>query len=163
MTEAHILDAFKHGLYGQLMTAVPWLFSAFETLHFVGLSLLIGALLFVDLRMLGVFRAVDIRTVLKLVPVAVFGFAVNLITGIGFFCNDPIGYWTNPMFKLKLVFIAIAGVNAAWFTFAEQPRLLAAAEGERVHPSVKFTAALSLFLWLLVILAGRLLPTFQSG
>jgi hypothetical protein len=165
MSQTAILEAFKHSWYGQLMTAVPWLFSAFETIHFVGLSLLIGALLFVDLRMLGFFKAVEIRTVLKLVPVAIFGFALNVITGLGFFCNDPAGYWTNPMFKLKLVFIALAGLNAGWFTVVEQRKLLAMAdgEGEYLHPSVRLTAALSLFLWFLVILAGRLLPTFQSG
>jgi hypothetical protein len=156
---------FKDSWYGHLMQSVPWLFSAFETIHFIGLSILVGALLFVDLRMLGLFRAVDIRTTLKFVPWAIFGFALNVITGLGFFCNNPNNYWTNPMFKLKMLFILIAGVNAAWFTFVEQRKFsqLPEGAGEYIEPSIKITAALSLFLWFLVILAGRLLPTFQGA
>lgn len=165
MTETQILAAFQHSWYGQLMANVPWLFSAFETVHFIGLSLLIGALLFVDLRMLGLFKAMPIRTALKMVPLAIVGFALNLVSGLGFFCNNPHGYWSNPMFKLKLLFIGIAGLNAAWFTLVEQRKLLAVPEGagEYMHWSVKFTAGLSLFAWFLVILAGRLLPSFQTA
>lgn len=165
MTEAHVLELFKTSAFGRAMEQIPWLFSAFETLHFVGLCFLIGSLLFVDLRMLGFFRSADIRAVMKLIPVAMAGFALNAVTGLGFFCNNPSGYWTNPMFKLKLAFIAVAGLNALWFTVVEQRKLasLPAEAGWFVHPSARLTAALSLFLWFLVILAGRLLPVFQTG
>jgi hypothetical protein len=162
--DSPILVAFRDSWFGQLMVAVPWLHSAFETIHFFGLSLMIGALLFVDLRVLGMFRAVDYRTVHRLVPLALLGFALNLITGLGFFCNDPT-WWYNPMFKLKMLFIAVAGANALEFTFVEQPKILALPDGADEHFGlrIKISAALSLVLWILVILAGRLLPIFASS
>lgn len=146
-----------------LMANVPWMHSACESLHFIGLSLMIGVLLFVDLRVLGLFAQMDFRTVHRLIPLALFGFSLNLITGIAFVCNDPT-WWYNPMFKLKMLAIVIAGANALEFTFVEEPKLRASSSGEEIFPrSIKISAALSLLSWFIVILAGRMLPVFASS
>jgi hypothetical protein len=148
---------------GRLMVDVPWLHSACESVHFIGLSLMIGVLLFVDLRVLGMFAAVDFRTVHKLIPLALLGFALNLITGIAFFCNDPT-WWYNPMFKLKMIAIVIAGANALEFAFVEEPKVRLSPGGQEMFDrSIKVSAALSLFSWFIVILAGRMLPVFASS
>jgi hypothetical protein len=125
--------------------------------------LMIGVLLFVDLRVLGMFEQVEFRTVHKLIPLALFGFFLNFITGLAFFCNDPT-WWYNPMFKLKMLAIVIAGANALEFTFIEERKQRVLPDGEELFTrSIKLSAGLSLFSWFVVILAGRMLPIFASS
>jgi uncharacterized protein involved in response to NO len=146
-----------------LMVNVPWLHSACESVHFIGLSLMIGVLLIVDLRALGVFPQVDFKTVHRLIPFAILGFSLNLVSGVAFVCNDPT-WWYNPMFKIKMLAILIAGANALEFTFVEEPKVRLAANGVEIFPnSIKISAALSLFSWFIVIVAGRMLPIFASS
>jgi hypothetical protein len=161
--EHAILVWFGDSWLGRLMAAVPWLHSACESVHFIGLSLMIGVLLFVDLRVLGMFEQVDFRTVHKLIPFALLGFFLNFITGLAFFCNDPT-WWYNPMFKLKMLAIIVAGANALEFTFIEERKQRLLPDGhETFTGSIKLSAALSLFSWFVVILAGRMLPVFASS
>lgn len=145
-----------------LMADVPWMHSACESLHFIGLSLMIGVLLFVDLRVLGLFPEVEFRTLHRLIPLAILGFCLNLITGVAFVCNDPT-WWYNPMFKLKMLAIVIAGANALEFTFVEEPKLQRHGTAGIFPRSIKISAVLSLLAWFIVILAGRMLPVFASS
>lgn len=160
MTEAQVLAAFHDSWLGVEMRAIPWLFSICETLHFIGLSTLFGALLVVDLRLLGFFKRLPIGTALTLIPVGLVGFAINAITGLCFFTFDPPNYWHNPDFRLKMAAIALAGLNALWFTFGETPRLLRMPEHEDTGASTKICAGLSILIWISVIVFGRLLEVF---
>ncbi|MNC91288.1 hypothetical protein D3C83_75210 [compost metagenome] len=66
------------------MTDRTWLWPASESLHFIGMWLLFGIVLFVNLRMLGLFRSWSFAAVHRLLPWAALGFAMNTITGMGF-------------------------------------------------------------------------------
>src|SRR5580698_4608213 len=112
MTELEILHRIRETWLGETVRESTWLFAAGETLHFIGLSMLVGALLVVDLRLLGFMRAVPIRSALAFLPFAIVGFLINLATGIAFFTNDPFMYWPNPAFRLKMFLILVAGLNA---------------------------------------------------
>src|SRR5689334_19069811 len=85
----------------------------------MGLSMLFGALLVVDLRLLGFMRSVPMRAALAFLPSAIIGFTINLLTGIEFFVNDPFMYWRNPAFRLKMFLILVGGFNALIFTLME--------------------------------------------
>ncbi len=65
---------------GVAMREMPGLFPATEMAHFIGLSLLMGVMIVVDLRILGAFRQASYASVLKLLPFAVPGFAINLVS-----------------------------------------------------------------------------------
>ena len=84
-----ILRALEHNPLGDAVREIPWLFSVSEAVHFIGLSIMAGALLIIDLRLLGRIRQADHRTVEKLIPVAIVGFALNLISGVTLFTSDP--------------------------------------------------------------------------
>lgn len=159
----HQLYAFLHHSWiGEMVRAIPDMFPVCEALHFVGLSLLLGALLVVDLRVIGVIRGVSYASVLNLVWGAIAGFALTLGTGIVFLANNPSLYEANPAFNLKLIIIAVAGVNALWFEAYAHKRL-AALPTEAVAPwSLRWPALVSLTIWLTVILLGRLMPTFAA-
>lgn len=140
-----------------------WVFTTGLVIHFIGLCLLLGAMLVVDLRLLGVFRRVSLQAVAALLPVAIFGFCLNLLTGIVFFCFDPFGYWQNPAFKTKMLLILIAGMNALWVRFTSHAALTSGDPDLRTRGMLKVNAAASLLLWFGVILFGRLIVAFQGA
>src|SRR5580658_6846239 len=102
MTEADILHWIKETALGETVRESTWLFATGETLHFIGLSLLFGSLLIVELRLLGFLRGIPVRAALDFLPFALLGFLINLATGIEFFTADPFMYWPNPAFRLKM-------------------------------------------------------------
>src|SRR5262245_58305501 len=111
-----VLQTLHDTWLGDFTRQNSWFFTLGLILHFVGLCVLLGAVLVMDLRVLGVARRIPIAAALSLLPAAIVGFLLNLFTGLVFFCFDPFGYWGNPAFKLKMLLILIAGVNALFFT-----------------------------------------------
>jgi len=137
---------------------VFWVFPAAETLHFFGLCLLMGAILVVDLRLLGFARRLPLQATLALIPVALWGLAINLLSGIVFLCAHPENYWPSFAFRLKLLAIVLGGLNALWFKWFEAPRIATLAEDANVDARAKLVAALSITVWIAVIVLGRFLP-----
>ena len=135
-----------------------WLFPLMETLHFVGLSVMFGALLVVDLRVMGVSRFINMKAAMQFIPVAIIAFSVNLVTGICFLFADPFRYFPNMGFQWKMGLIFIAGVNALWFWYGEHRELERLADGEDADFRAKFIALLSLLIWVAVIVFGRMIP-----
>ena len=84
-----LLFSMRESGFGHYMRDTQWAFSTCESLHFIGLSLLFGALLVIDVRLLGFCREIDVRSVMKLIPVALVGFLINLMTGLCFIFTDP--------------------------------------------------------------------------
>ena len=158
-----VLMWFRDTWLGDVARQNPWLFTTGLVTHFVGFCLLIGAMLVIDLRLLGFFKQVPLAGALKLLSVAIFGFALNLATGYMFFCFDPVGYWENPAFRIKLALLAIGGLNALWFLVFRHRTLAAAAHGQPTDAATKLSAAASLLLWFTVILFGRLIVAFQGS
>src|SRR5262245_19040345 len=96
---------------GRLMHT-PWGWPIAESLHFIGLSLLIGTVGLFDLRLLGVARRIPIAAMHRLIPWGLVGFGINAVTGAAFLLAEPDQYVYNPSFHFKLLFIAAAGLNA---------------------------------------------------
>ena len=163
MTEVEVLHWIKEMPIGAAVRESRWLFAMGETLHFIGLCLMVGGLMIVDLRLLGYIRRIPMRAALAFLPFVIFGFLINLATGIEFFMTDPFMYWPNPAFKLKMVMVLLGGLNALLFTVMEHRRVLVMKDDEETSTFTKVTAGLSLTLWLCVILLGRLLPTFEGS
>ncbi|SRR5579871_174098 len=161
MTEGEVLHWIKELPLGAAVRESRWLFAMGETLHFIGLSLMVGGLLIVDLRLLGFIRSVPMRAALAFLPFVIVGFLINLATGIEFFVTDPFMYWPNPAFKLKLTLIMLAGLNAVVFMVLDHRHKLALTKDTGAY--VKVAAGLSLSLWLCVLLLGRLLPAFEGS
>ena len=145
---------------GEAMRETPGLFPATEMAHFVGLSLLIGVMTVVDLRILGVFRQTSYASVLKLLPLGVLGFSINLVSGVMFIAANPFLYSSNPAFYAKLTIILLGGLNAIWFALAEHRQIAGLPPDAAAPVAARIMAGASLGMWVLVILLGRLLPTF---
>lgn len=156
-----ILTWIENSALAQVLVDTPWAFPTLETLHFIGLILLMGSLYVMDLRLMGFAPAMPIREVLKLVPVSAFGFIINLTTGIGFFFTDPYRYYPNLAFRLKMLAILLAGLNLLWFKLALNVKTLEAGSNANPGMTVRWIGGISMLLWTSVIVFGRMIPYLE--
>ena len=141
---------------GKGVVSSPWGWPSLETLHFIGLTLLIGVILLIDLRMLGVMKNVHFATLHRLLPWAIVGFGINVTTGMLFFVASPDQYDTNQAFHWKLALILIAGANALYFTVLDEAWLVK--PGDEAPFTAKFAAVSAIVLWVGVLYFGSMLP-----
>ena len=141
------------------VTHYSWIWPTCETLHFIGLALLIGNVGVLDLRMLGAVKRLPVAPLNRLIRWGVLGFVINLLTGIVFFVGAPSQYVNNIAFAFKLLFMLLAAVNLAVFYLSGMARTVGLlGPGDDAPPSAKIIAATSLFLWVGVMFWGRMLP-----
>ena len=139
------------------MADLKWFWPASEAVHFIGLCLLFGVVLVVDLRMLGFMKGLPFSALHRLLPWGVLGFGVNVATGMLFFIGaPPTFYVTNSIFFWKLALILVAGVNALYFTVFDQAWTLEA--GDTPPVAARVAAASGILLWVGVIFCGQMLP-----
>ena len=141
---------------GTFVTDTRWMWPTCETLHFIGLTLLLGVVFLVDLRVLGVVKGVSFASLHRLLPWAALGFGVNVITGMLFFVGIPGQYIHNTSFYWKVALVMLAGVNALYFTLVEEPWALG--PGEDAPLTAKIAAASAMLLWVGVMYCGSMLP-----
>lgn len=147
-----------------LVVGYAWTWPTLETLHFVGMCMLFGPIIIMDLRLLGYERlsipAVSVHT---LIPMTLAGFAINLITGIMFCFGDPFRYAINISFQTKMVLVVLAGINAIYFWTKIGPILDKAGPNDDPPVLVKAVGLLSLLTWVGVASFGRLIPYLGTG
>jgi hypothetical protein len=138
-----------------------WAWPIAESFHFIGLCLLVGCIGAFDLRLLGVMRRVPIATVHRLIPVGLAGFGINIASGSLFLLTEPDQYIYNSSFHWKLLFLAIAGINASLFYVTSYRRVFTEGAPLDAPRRAKVIAAVSLCAWIGVISAGRLLTFYR--
>ena len=135
-----------------------WLFPAIQSVHIIGLTMLVGTISLVDLRLLGVWmRRQDIADLATgLAPWTFAGLLTVLVTGPLLFWSDLARYVYNPAFVLKMGLLAIA--LAVHFTLHRS-----AVRRDAVHAPTKrkLAAVFSLILWSGVVVAGRAIADFD--
>ena len=138
-----------------------WAWPLSESLHFIGLTMLIGSIGLIDLRILGLARGIRISDIHRLVIFTVAGFGINVVTGSLFLIGMPDQYFLNAAFQFKLVFLTVAGLNVLLFysTVFRQLKLLG--PDDEAPAAAKCMAAVSLLCWIGVICAGRLLTFYR--
>jgi hypothetical protein len=148
----------RDSIFGYFITQYKWAWPAAETLHFIGMALLIGAVVVIDLRMLGVLKSFSFAPLHRLMRWGIAGFILNLITGFLFFAGDPGQYINNIAFQMKVLFIVMAGVNVLIFYLIPFAEVRKMRPGDNAPATAKVIAAASLFLWFGVMFWGRMLP-----
>src|SRR5512139_2986067 len=122
------------------------------TLHTVGLALVVGAAVVVDLRTLGVGDAIPLSTLRRAFRIFWIGFGINLVSGLVLFASEATTKGVQPVFYIKLALIAAALV----ITSAIRKRTHAA-PGPKPMAGARGLAIASLALWAAAIVAGRLM------
>jgi hypothetical protein len=137
----------------------PWTYPVVNLIHILGVAALFGAVLILDLRLLGVWRRSPLRAVsVVAAPVAMVGFAVAAASGVCLLAANALDYEGNPLLLVKFSAIGLGVVNAialrftaAWRSHAT--RDLSSAEMQKLA----FIGGVSLLSWLTAVSAGRML------
>jgi hypothetical protein len=146
-----------------LVTNYRYIWPICEVFHFIGLALLMGVVLVINLRILGIgtLKGVDYRHLHKLLPWGVAGFTFNAISGMVFFIAQPQTYTLNLSFDLKILAFVLAGVTVLYQTIFDEPWTLTNYDGaSRV---AKLMAASQIMLWFGVLYFGRMIPYLTGG
>ena len=133
----------------------PWI----ESTHVLSICLFFGTLLFVDLRLTGkVFNnlsVVDMNR--KVLPLTLFGFLVMSVTGLLLIYAIPVRNYQNIFFRIKILLIVIAGINAFFFHRRMSKEAKVWDKDSSIPSSMKNSAITSLVLWSSVIISGRMI------
>jgi hypothetical protein len=165
LIDEQVLRSVQRLLYytwlGEFMRTSTWAWPICESLHFTGMSLLIGTVGVFDLRLLGFARAVPVVALHRLIPVGIAGFALNAATGFCFLSATPDQYLFNGAFSWKLTFFVVAGLNVAFFYTRVFKRLLVLEPGAPLPAGARLAGGISLCAWIGVMSAGRLLTFYR--
>jgi len=165
MSFVEIAQVLYDSQAGTALRESVYAFPIVEGVHLIGLAFSVGLILLIDLRLIGVFlRNVPVADLLQpLRPWLLGGFALTILTGISLFVAEAAKVIIIPVFPLKIVAIALAGINALWFE-VKWARRSAEWDAKPVLPgAVKFAGIASLALWGVVVISGRLIPYLGAG
>jgi hypothetical protein len=138
-----------------------WLYPIVEILHILGFVILVGSAAMFDLRLLGLSRQLPVTGMERhLLPWARVSVLVIVPTGALMFVAHATEFAGNPAFRLKLILLGLAALNAALFHLRPFRQVAAWDHGMRAPLAARVAAGLSLILWTGVIACGRLLAYF---
>jgi len=136
-----------------------WAYPIVESVHVLTLCLFLGLTVMLDLRLLGVtmVRTPASEVVSRLLPWTIVGFVVMVTTGALLFFAIPVKTYLNVFFRIKVVFLLLAGLNVAVFQ-GTISRSMDQWDMDRVPPfRARLAAGVSLVLWAGIVVAGRMI------
>jgi hypothetical protein len=152
------LSALEQSSLGGVMRHSLWTYPIVEVAHILGLAILVGAVALFDLRLLGFSPTVSIRSLGRhLLPWAWAALLLVVPSGVAMLSAHATEFAANPAFRIKLVLIAFAGINAIAFHTGVYRSVSSWDQHQPTPAAAKASAALSLSLWLGVIACGRLI------
>ena len=154
MSLAAFAQAVEASDFARFAAASPIVYPLANTLHLLGLVMLVGGIGIVDLRLAGAFRALPPEPLSRtLTPVAVAGLLLMVPTGAAMFAADAVSLAGSEVFRWKLAMLAVALANALAFRAFWRHRL---ADWDTAPPFAgRAMAAGSILLWLTIGALGR--------
>jgi len=155
-TWSAVLTMLDTSAVAAAMRGSTWLYPLVEVVHIVGLAVLVGSVAMFDLRVLGFGRAVAVQAAGNmLLPWSAMSLLAIVPAGLLLFSAHPHELAVNQVFQLKLLLIALAGLNALGFHLGVYRT---AASWHASAPALaQLHAIVSLGLWIAVISCGRFL------
>ena len=145
-----LLDALAGTALAQEMRFSRWGYALVNTGHVLGIALLVGAILPLDLRLLGVWPKLAIEPLARvLVPVAATGLALAMVTGSLLFLADPLDYAGRRLFLIKISLVLAGTLHALFFQLGN------GLQANRARLQV--AGGFSLIAWLSALVLGRLI------
>ncbi|WP_174279132.1 DUF6644 family protein [Sphingomonas bacterium] len=139
------------------ITESEWMFPTIETTHVLALTLVVGSIAMLDLRLLGVstrtMGAMQLSD--EVLPWTWSAFTVAAITGSLMFASAATKYYSNIPFRIKMGLLLLAGINMAIFHRGAWRTVHDWNETVPAPHAVRVAAGLSLVFWIGVVVAGR--------
>lgn len=158
----HLCQILYDSHIGTLIRESDYAFSVIESIHVLGVTLLVGTIAILDLRMLGVIlRGITVTRIARnIFPLTWFGFAVMFVSGFLLFWAEAANNYGNPAFRVKLILLALVGLNPLIFHTTIYRRVHEWEVLELSPWRARIAAVASLTLWSGVIIAGRAIAYF---
>lgn len=152
------LATLEATLVARALRASVWVYPLVNAAHVLGVALLLGAIIPLDLRLLGVWRAVPLAPLWQvLTRSAAVGLALAVVFGTLLFVARATEYAASGLFVAKMVLIMLATANALALRAAGVDALLRSTDTAQALPvRIRLAAAISLGAWLTVLTLGRL-------
>jgi hypothetical protein len=159
------MGALEASALGQAMRQWLWLYPAVEVVHILGIAILFGSIVVLDVRLLGFWKKVPVRPLAaQVLPWSAAAFLLIVPSGLLMFIAHASEFISSPLFAIKLCLIMAGLLNAGIFhaVALRTVDVWDAAEMRNLKPppSARLAGALSLLLWSSVIACGRLLAYF---
>jgi hypothetical protein len=158
VTLAGVLSALQDTAIATALRQSFWVYPIVNAGHIVGLALLFGAIVPLDLRLIGLWRRIPIGAMTRfLMPVAIAGLVLAVPTGALMFAVRATEYAGVPFFQIKLVLIAVALANALLLRMTTAWAVWRDGGLQDTTPRLQVAGVLSIALWLAIIFAGRMI------
>ena len=134
-----------------------WAYPVLLSFHIVGLAIVVGIFSMRDLRLLGFFRGLQPAAFLPLSKLAWVGFIINAVSGILLFTSQAVTFVSSVPFLVKIGCIILGMIMAGVIQSRLRSELAGATENIEISSSTRSIAMVSLFVWAVAIIAGRLI------
>ncbi len=156
MSVPAVMTWLEHRPFAIAIAESTWLFPIAETVHVLALTVVIGSVAMMDLRLLGVGskdRPVS-DVIASSLPWAWSAFAVAFVAGSLMFTSKAANYYVNVPFRIKMICLALAAINMLVFHLFTA-RGMATWDHGRPPLGARVAAGFSLTLWVVIVASGR--------
>lgn len=151
-------NALEASGLGRFIGESLWAFPIVETIHITAFAIVVGSIVVLDLRLLGLSRRIPVSVLAAhVLPWTLGAFLIAACSGLTMFTAHTMDYLTNPVFVLKMGLILTAGINAGLLHAGAMRASGAWDVATGIPGRVRVAAAASILLWIAVIACGRLL------
>lgn len=154
---AHFLHWLESTAPAIAISESSWLFPGIESIHVIAITLVVGSITMVDLRLLGLnlneHSAGDV--IAEILPWTWISFAVAACTGALMFSSNATHYWGTVPFRAKMLVLTLAGLNMLLFHATIFRSIDVWGRRIQTPPAAKASGAISLGLWIGVVTLGR--------
>lgn len=150
-----ILDWMELSALGEWVATSSHGYYVMLGFHSVGLAMLVGAVMVIDLRLLGRLQGIQLKALEPLSKFAWYGFVINALSGVAVFFSEANKMFFDTTFRWK-IFLVFVGVIALAVMQRTVFRPIAAS-GAAITTNAKLQAAFSLVVWAAVITVGRMI------
>ena len=163
MTLLHLCQWLYGTSLGTAIRESPSAYPIIESIHVLGITLLVGTVSIVDLRLLGVVlkREEVSEVVSQVLPLTWCGFVIMFVSGFLLFWSKAEQCYGNPAFRLKLLLLLLAGLNPLIFHSTIYRSVATWGESADTPNRAKLAGVLSLALWSAIIVSGRAIAYFK--
>jgi hypothetical protein len=164
MSILSICQWLQHESIGTSIRESVWTFPAVETIHLLALAFSVGIIVLVDLRLTGLaIRDQPVTEVFgRLQPMALKGFAINVVSGVLLFWSEPLKCYNSPYFRAKLIMLFVLGVNALLFDVRTYKTVASWDKAALTPVPARIAGWVSLIFWAGVIVMGRAIAYVSS-
>jgi hypothetical protein len=153
-------ESLEGSAFGSAIASSEWMFPTIETLHVIAIVSVVGAIIVMDLRLLGLTSRNRLVTAVSrdTLPLTWIAFACAVVTGLLLFVSKATTYMVNPYFLVKMALLALAGLNMAFFHLFTWKNVANWDGSVAAIPTAAKLAGLgSLIFWALIVLCGRII------